>query len=133
MTTTRLAAAVLALGLAAAPAPADQLGAAEFDTSCAACHGTDAAAGDAPLAGLLTVPVPDLTTLAARNDGRFPMLEVMQIIDGRSGVRGHGGPMPVWGDRYAIEMGQDVGNVAREIEVRGRVLSLALYLQSIQR
>jgi hypothetical protein len=28
------------------------------------------------------------------------MLQVIQIIDGRTGVRGHGSEMPVWGSRY---------------------------------
>jgi mono/diheme cytochrome c family protein len=124
------AALVSAALLVAAPAHAEEVGRAEYREACAACHGMDGK-GEGPLAGLMTVDVPDVTTLAAENDGTFPMREVIMVIDGRSGIRGHGYPMPVWGSRFAMEAG-DVGATGRELAVRGRVLSLALYLASIQ-
>ena len=34
----------------------------------------------------------DLTTIAAENDGVFPLLDVFQIVDGRSVVGAHGSP-----------------------------------------
>jgi mono/diheme cytochrome c family protein len=109
---------------------AQSAGEAEYMNYCAACHG-QSGAGDGPIAGLMTVEVPDLTTISARNEGTFPMLEVIQVIDGRTGVRGHGYPMPVWGDRFGAENG-DMGAFENEIMVRGRVLALATYLQSLQ-
>jgi len=119
----------LATGLVAA-AGADEAGRAEYLASCASCHG-ETGAGDGPLAELMTVSMPALTGLSAANDGAFPMLKVIQVIDGRVGIRGHGYPMPVWGARYKADaMGS--GDYAAEIETRGRLLSLALYLQSIQ-
>ncbi|MGR3322990.1 MAG: c-type cytochrome [Pseudooceanicola sp.] len=102
----------------------------EYMNSCVACHGEDGR-GQTGLAEILTVPVPDLTQISARNDGEFPMLDIIQIIDGRTGVRGHGYPMPVWGRRFEEAMGADAGYES-ELFVRGRVLALATYLQSIQ-
>ena len=110
---------------------ADEIGQAEYMNACAVCHGS-MGKGAGSLAPLLTVPVPDLTDLSAQNDGEFPMLKVIMIVDGRTGVRGHGGPMPVWGDRFGAQAG-DIGTYATELEVRGRVLSIAQYLESIQR
>lgn len=132
----RLGCALIAAMVAGAghaqDATADDLriGKSEYMIACAGCHG-ESGKGDGPLAELMTVEVPSLTGLAAANDGEFPMLEVIQVIDGRTGVRGHGYPMPVWGSRYKAEA-MEAGEYAAEIDVRGRVLSLALYIQSIQ-
>lgn len=123
------AASALILGLGGAVS-AEEVGKAEYMNACASCHG-ESGKGEGPLAELMTVPVPDLTQLAASNDGEFPMLDVIMTVDGRSGIRGHGYPMPVWGSRFEAEAG-DVGDYAAELEVRGRVLSIAYYLESIQ-
>ena len=40
-----------------------------YNHYCAACHGA-AARGDGPVAGALTSPVPDLSTLAKRHGGK---------------------------------------------------------------
>ena len=116
--------------LFAGAALADDIGKAEYMISCASCHG-ESAAGEGPLAELMTVPVPALTGLSAANDGEFPMLKVIHSIDGRQKTRGHGYPMPVWGKRFLAESGvpDSYGN---EAIVRGRVLSIAYYLESIQ-
>lgn len=112
-------------------AKADSIGEAEYMGACASCHG-ESGTGDGPLAGLMTVDVPDLTTLSAQNDGVFPMLDVIMVTDGRTGIRGHGYPMPVWGNRFKAEAG-DIGSFAAEMYVRGRILSIAYYLESIQK
>jgi len=109
---------------------ADDLGKAEYMNACASCHGASAA-GDGPLAELMTVPVPSLTGLSAANDGKFPMLDVIHSIDGRQGTRGHGYPMPVWGERFAKDI-PSPGPYGGEAVIRGRVLSIAYYLESIQ-
>ncbi len=126
----------LGLGLAcvaAFGALADETGETEFMNSCASCHGTDGK-GSGPVSDALSVIAPDLTGLAAANEGQFPMLEVIQIIDGRTGVRGHGtdAGMPVWGAVYKAPLVGEIGPYGTEIAVRGRILSLALYLESIQ-
>jgi mono/diheme cytochrome c family protein len=98
---------------------------------CAACHGGDAA-GDGPMAAVISIPVPDLTQLELRNGGMFPRVAVVQSIDGRVMLRGHGGPMPVFGPVLgggaAVLDGPD-GSV---IETVGDVVSIALYLETLQ-
>jgi len=116
--------------LLAGAVQADEIGKAEYMNACASCHG-ESGAGDGPLAELMTVAVPSLTGLSAANDGVFPMLKVIHTIDGRQGTRGHGYPMPVWGSRFEAEL-EDMGPYGAEAVVRGRVLSIAYYLESIQ-
>jgi mono/diheme cytochrome c family protein len=125
---------VCAVALVAATAAAAEdfsAGKLEYDAACAACHGAGGK-GDGAFAELLTVKVPDITTLSARNEGKFPTLAVMQIIDGRTGVRGHGGPMPIWGDSFRASIGDQAGPYGAEQLVRARVLELVLYIQSLQ-
>lgn len=115
-------------------ASADEAGEREFMNSCASCHGVDGK-GAGPVASALSINIPKpLTGLSAENDGEFPMQKVIQIIDGRSGIRGHGtgAGMPIWGAVYKAPLAGDIGVYASEIAVRGRILSLALYLESIQ-
>ncbi|MBY6002441.1 cytochrome c [Salipiger bermudensis] len=130
MKTLATIAGVLALALPFT-ASADEAGEIEYMNHCAACHG-ESGMGDGPLAELMTVPVPDLTQVSAQNDGVFPLLDMIQVVDGRTGIRGHGYPMPVWGKRFKSEIEGDIGAYASEIVVRGRILSLAYYLESIQ-
>jgi hypothetical protein len=77
------------------PALADEtdIGARLYQESCSGCHGASGKGGG-ELSQLLSIKTPALTGLAAANDGAFPMLEVIHIIDGRTGVRAHGGPIP---------------------------------------
>ena len=140
---TLLSAAALA-ALATLPAGAQQtdplahaeadiltLGGALYSQFCASCHGGEAR-GDGPVAPLLTVPVPDLRSLAARNDGAFPMLAVIQTIDGRTARTAHGGPMPIWGSVFG-EAGGPVQTIpGTALEARGRIMALSLWLESIQ-
>ena len=112
-------------------AQADEVGRLEYMYNCSACHG-ESARGDGPVARYLNVETPSLTTLAQQNDGVFPLLHVIHVIDGRQGLGPHGTMMPVWGERFiASEIG-DAGPYGAEVIVRGRILSLARYLESIQ-
>ncbi|MCT4557623.1 MAG: cytochrome c [Pelagimonas sp.] len=93
---------VLATALClAAPALAQDadIGMALYHTHCATCHGVDGH-GDGPMAGVLMIPPTDLTQLAKRSDGTFPVLRVVKRIDGRDPVVSHGSPMPVYGDYF---------------------------------
>lgn len=112
------------------PAHSDETGRLEYMVACSACHG-ESARGDGPMARYLNIDTPGLTTLAEENDGVFPLLEVIQVIDGRTGLGPHGTAMPIWGDRFMASAIED-GPYAAEIIVRGRVLSLARYLESVQ-
>ena len=124
----------LAIAISAlSPALADEvdIGARLYQESCSGCHGATGKGGG-ELSTLLSIETPALTGLAAANDGKFPMLEVIHIIDGRTGVRAHGGPMPVFGSLYTASSATGGNDYSSVIEVRGRILSLAMYLQSIQ-
>jgi mono/diheme cytochrome c family protein len=130
MTLNKITATALLVLLGLETAQAEDLGKEEYMNSCATCHG-EKAKGAGPLAELMTVPVPSLTDLSAQNDGVFPMLRVIHTIDGRPGIKGHGYPMPVWGKRFEADI-EDAGPYGSETLIRGRILSLALYLESIQ-
>jgi hypothetical protein len=71
----------------------------EFLSACAGCHGPDGKGGG-PASAKLKVKPADLTTLAARNGGIFPVKAVYEKIDGRAKSAGHrAGEMPIWGCR----------------------------------
>lgn len=125
-----LSAAVLAAMTLAAAADEDP-GRAEYMIACAVCHG-ESGMGNGPFAGVLNIEVPNLTSLAAANGGQFPFLKTMMVIDGRTGVRGHGSNMPVWGDRFQSSALDEAGVFGAEMIVRGRLLSLVEYIESIQ-
>ncbi len=115
-----------------APALADmEAGRSEYMIACAMCHG-ESAMGSGPFVEYLNIDVPGLTGLAAANDGKFPFLETLMIVDGRTGVRGHGGPMPIWGDRFEKTALEQAGVFGAELIARGRLVSLVEYLESIQ-
>lgn len=99
-----------------------------YRVHCLNCHG-ERAKGDGPLREFLTVRPADLTRLRRDAEGRFPVDRVVETIDGRRQVRGHGSrEMPVWGITF-----QDTGrNHDQEEEVRHAILELARYLESLQ-
>ncbi len=74
-------------------------GAQLYERHCATCHGLDGD-GQGPMAGVLVIQPSDLTALAAREDGAFPVLRVIRRIDGRDPLVAHGSPMPVYGDFF---------------------------------
>ena len=70
---------------------------------CGSCHGKDGK-GDGTVSRDLKVRVPDLTRLAKKHKGVYPLDDVMATIDGRRLVRGHGDRnMPVWGEIFPSE------------------------------
>jgi mono/diheme cytochrome c family protein len=104
------------------------LGEAVYSTHCAICHGAGGA-GDGPIAELLTVEVPDLTSLQAANGGVFPVARVWDVIENGGGIGAHGAPdMPPWGERLLVDAylasGIEVAPAAREAFVRARLLAV---------
>jgi hypothetical protein len=71
-----------------------------YVANCSGCHGVDGK-GMGALSSKLHSNPPDLTSLAKKNKGSFPVSEVYRIIDGREVANGHRvSDMPVWGCRY---------------------------------
>ncbi|MFC0161024.1 c-type cytochrome [Mameliella alba] len=102
----------------------------EYMVACAGCHG-ESGKGDGPLAGILEIHTPSLTTITERTGGGdFPFYNTLKLIDGRD-VRAHGGAMPIWGERFRASATSQRGET-EEMVARGRILSLVYYLQSIQ-
>ncbi len=100
-----------------ASAWAQDAGKAAYLSSCAACHGVDAKGGGF-VSAVLKTPAPDLTTLAKRNDGVFPIAAVSEIIDGRMLIAAHGNrEMPIWG---------------MDVMVQSRIAVIVDYLNRIQ-
>lgn len=100
-----------------------------YEQYCAVCHGREGK-GDGGAANLLSMKPADLTQLSKNNNGAFPFWRVYGVIDGRQEVKGHGtSDMPFWGAEFRAEAGT---NPAAQSLVRGRILELVYYLQSIQ-
>lgn len=101
-------------------------GPALYQAYCASCHGKDARGGGV-VAKSLKVPPADLTRIAARNGGKFPLMRIERIISGEEQTgSGHGTrEMPVWGSIFSqVARDQDLGRV--------RIDNLARYLRDIQ-
>ncbi len=106
----------------------------EYEVNCIACHGEDGKGGT--YAAMLTVPVPDLTTLTRRNGGVFPYHRVHRAIDGREALKGHGPrDMPIWGRDYLDEAEAVFFGYSLSAEgfVRSRILALVDYVHRLQR
>ena len=110
------------------------IGKREYDTSCASCHGQDGR-GHGSFAELLQVSMPDLTTLAKRNGGVFPISRVYNVIDGREEVKAHGTrEMPIWGKHFTFRAAPEYDDYPYESEAfaRARILSVIDYLYRMQ-
>jgi mono/diheme cytochrome c family protein len=111
-------------------------GAAEYKSSCAACHGVTGK-GDGPMRTRLVTAPSDLTTIAKRNGGVFPVQRITEIIDGRQMIDSHGlREMPVWGFHYLTEANVYYAEVPfpydTEAFVRTRIAALIDYLNRLQ-
>jgi len=96
-----------------------------YTAYCAVCHGPDGK-GNGPAAPAMKVPVPDLTTIAKRNKGKFDTISMQLIIKGsaKTSSPAHGvESMPIWGNVFQSE-DQAVATL--------RIGNLVKYLESIQ-
>ncbi len=100
------------------------VGRAEYQSSCAACHGVDGK-GDGPVSKELKTPPADLTVLAKNNNGVFPYDMVYQVIDGRnSTIASHGTrDLPIWGYRFGPP---------QAFRFKNRILAVIEYLKAVQ-
>jgi hypothetical protein len=96
-----------------------------FDAYCVVCHGKDAK-GHGPAAPAMKAPIPDLTTMARRNGGKFDGTAALYIVKGtgKTGTPAHGvEDMPIWGQ--AFRAGDDA-------KATIRIKNLVAYLEGIQ-
>ena len=102
-----------------------------FGEHCARCHGADGTGNGSDAKNLKTRPS-DLTQIAARRDGVWPMLEVMSIVDGYTKQTTPREEMPLISaltDGPMVEF--DTGN-GLLTQVSARLIDVANYLESIQ-
>ncbi|MFB9149210.1 c-type cytochrome [Roseovarius ramblicola] len=120
---------IAAAGIAAAQDA--HIGERLYDRYCGACHG-ETGAGDGPMTRVLTPPPPDLTRLAAQNDGTFPRRRVVWRIDGRDPILAHGNEMPVFGELLAgeaLDIRDETGEVLHSTQPMADLLA---FLESLQ-
>lgn len=121
--------AVLALTACAPTSP--NSGRSVYRDKCAACHGTSGK-GDGPLVSELETAPPDLTRIAARRDGVWPMLEVMAIVDGYTKRFLPGSEMPIYDEFLEGNLVSfDTGNGVRQKAPAG-LLAIVRYLETLQ-
>lgn len=130
--TTILAGALCSMTAAVLAQPKLDLGKREFETKCAVCHGKDGK-GVGPYAEQLKRALPDLTTMARRNGGVFPVNRTYETIEGAG--KGHGTrDMPVWGLDYTIHANEALPDLPynQAVYVRARIMALLEYLNQLQ-
>ncbi len=99
--------------------------------NCVSCHGVGGK-GDGPVAARLSTPPPDLTRIAARRDGVWPALEIMEILSGYSRNILPREDMPIIVDLLDNEMSEfDTGN-GEPILMPTKLIAIANYLESLQ-
>jgi len=97
-----------------------------YQLYCATCHGADAK-GSGPLAMALKTPPPNLTLLAKRHNGKFPVDYVTRMLQFGTTSPSHGSSqMPAWGPIF-----QYFDKTSQEAS-RKRIENLRDYLASIQ-
>lgn len=122
---------LVVLGLQACSPSSPNTGRALYNDKCAVCHGFSGK-GDGDLATRLGSAPADLTQIAARRDGTWPVLEVMAIIDGYTKRYLPGSEMPIYDEFVAGDLiSFDSGNGKRQ-KVPANLLAIARYLETIQ-
>ena len=95
-----------------------------FSENCTLCHGPDRKGGG-PLAISKNLTPPDLTTLAARTNGKFPVDHVSDKLRHGGGEKADGNKsMPVWTKIFAHECGDAYAHQA--------IIELEKFLKTIQ-
>ena len=100
-------------------------GAEMYNAYCAACHGKEGR-GDGPAAPAFKTPPTNLTTLAAKNNGKFPDMEIASVLQfGTSASNAHGSKdMPVWGQLFS--------SLGDQPQTKQRIYNLTKHVESLQ-
>ncbi len=104
----------------------------DFQTFCAACHGTSGR-GDGEAADGLDRQPADLTGLSARNNGVFPGTRVMAKIWGYTGGRDGTSPMPQFGPLLQGDLVPYDGGDGIASPTPVRLVQIAEYLKTLQK
>lgn len=127
-------AAMVTLGLSACAVedmPQASEGQELFMTNCAVCHGADAK-GNGPMAAAMDPLPSDLTTIQARNNGVFPVSQVLSKIDGYAQGGTTGPSMPQFGDLFRGDLVPiDTGDGVMTPTPR-KLVALLEYIEAIQ-
>lgn len=100
-----------------------------FGAYCATCHGVDAK-GNGPAASALNEQPSDLTVLARKCGGKFPVNQVSAILQFGVSAPAHGSKeMPVWGEQF-FEAHSAFSETEGEVQLRIR--NLVTYVRSLQ-
>ena len=108
-------------------------GAEMYQAYCAVCHGKTGE-GNGPAASALKVPPADLTMLAKRNHGKYPINHVMSILRfGMHEPAAHGtSQMPIWGPLFS-SLHPDSMRGPQSPVVTMRITNLARYIEKLQK
>jgi mono/diheme cytochrome c family protein len=112
------------------------IGKKEYEAHCTLCHGIDGKGRGAYKESLKVAPA-DLTELAKKNNGVFPLDRVYKTIDGREAVTAHGlREMPIWGKDLVIRAPNDPIGGANDTDesayARSRIFAIIDYLLLMQ-
>lgn len=91
-----------------------------------ACHGADGKSVGL-ITDLLKKSAGDLTTLAKKNNGVFPVVRLYEVIDATRDVKAHGTPaMSMWGQEYSMRAAECYQDIPYDpgAYVCARILSL---------
>jgi mono/diheme cytochrome c family protein len=120
---------MVCVGSLSAVAADDDPNKAAYLQYCGACHGPGGK-GDGVASSFMRPPPTDLTQIAKKNGGDFPVMRVMETIDGRNTVRAHGDPqMPVWGEIFAAQASR---SETKRAEIQGKIMAITEHIRSIQ-
>jgi mono/diheme cytochrome c family protein len=98
-----------------------------YKAYCAACHGKTGE-GNGPAASALKIPPANLTTLAERHGGKFPMNYVRRVLEFGVPYAAHGShEMPIWGSLFHSLP----GNSRAQVQIR--ISNLIRYLETLQK
>jgi len=101
-------------------------GAEMYKQYCAVCHGKTGK-GDGPAAADLKTAPADLTSLAKKNEGKFPADHVASVLRNGTKAPAHGtSEMPTWGPLFQSVSSKD------DAIVNMRITNLTNYLKSLQ-
>jgi len=110
------------------PYSTPESGAEMWKDYCAACHGMSGA-GDGPAADILKSPPQDLSLMAKRNNGKFPVDRFASVLRFGDGGHEHGtSDMPFWGPLFrSLHPGPGSENLAEL-----RIHNLSEFVESLQ-